>query len=184
MLPKLAFAGAVVALAVSASLALEPITAGPQKGEKLPGPFHPLNINGEAAGKKACLFCRFGDSPVVMVFARAATPEVAALVKKLEAAVAKNRDAELQSCVIFCSDESGLQAKLEELAKKNDIKEVILGIDNPAGPDDYNITKDADVIVLLYVERTVKGNHAFRKGEFNQKAIEKVLAGVPAIVKK
>jgi len=184
MLKKLALTGVIATLAVSSILSLEPLKAGPQKGEDLPGPFHPLNVNGDAAGQKSCLFCRFGGSPVAMVFARSATPEVTALVKKLDAAIAKNKDAEMQSAVIFCSDESGLQSKLEDLAKKNEIKSVVLAIDNPAGPDDYNIAKDADVVVLLYVERTVKVNHAFRKGEFNEKAVEKVLADVPAILKK
>src|SRR5262245_5829256 len=130
---KLVLSGFVAMLAVSASLALEPITAGPQKGDKVPGPFHPLNINGEAAGKKSCLFCRFGEDPVAMVFVRSATPEVTALVKKLD----ETKD--LNACAIFCSDEAGLQAKLEECVKKNEIKNVVLAIDNPAGPEGYKI---------------------------------------------
>src|SRR2546423_5000427 len=182
MMKKLVLTGFLAMLAVSFSLALEPLTAGPQKGDKVPGPFHPLNINGEAAGKKSCLFCRFGEDPVAMVFARSATPEVAALVKKLDGAIVKNK--ELNACAIFCSDETGLQAKLEEYIKKHDIKHVVLAIDNPAGPEDYKIAKDADVVVLLYVERKVVANHAFRKGEFNEKAVEKILADVPTIVKK
>ena len=176
--------GVIASLAIGVALAAEPIMAGPQKGEDMPGPFHPLNVTGESAGEKACLFCKFGGSPVAMVFARSATPEVAALVRKLDAAIAKNQDAEMAGCAIFCSDESGLKGKLEELAKKADIKNVILAIDNPAGPKDYNIAKDADVVVVMYVDRTVKANHAFRKGELNEKAIDKILADVPSILKK
>jgi hypothetical protein len=182
MLKKLVLTGVAAALAVSCVLALEPITAGPQKGDKVPGPFHPLNINGEAAGKKSCLFCRFGEDPVAMVFARSASPEVTALVKKLDAEIGKNK--EFNACAIFCSDESGLQGKLEECVKKNEIKNVVLAIDNPAGPEEYKIAKDADVVVLLYVGRKVVANHAFRKGDFNEKAVEKVLADVPTITKK
>jgi hypothetical protein len=45
---------AVVLLTCSA-LAADALESGPQPGQKLPGPFHPLNITGRAAGTKACL---------------------------------------------------------------------------------------------------------------------------------
>jgi hypothetical protein len=53
-----------VRMATMASLALvllagygfaAEVKSGPQAGEQLPGPFHPLNINGSAAGNKQCL---------------------------------------------------------------------------------------------------------------------------------
>ena len=44
-------AGAVFA---SSALAAE-LKSGPQPGDKLPGPFHPLNVTGPFAGKKQCL---------------------------------------------------------------------------------------------------------------------------------
>ena len=59
---------AVVFLA-GAALAAD-LKSGPQVGEDVPGPFHPLNVNGEDAGKKACLYCKAGDSPVVAIFAQ------------------------------------------------------------------------------------------------------------------
>jgi hypothetical protein len=42
------------ALLVSGANAAE-LKSGPQVGEKLPGPFHPLNINGPTPGQKQCL---------------------------------------------------------------------------------------------------------------------------------
>ena len=42
-------------LAFGCTLAADALKSGPQTGERLPGPFHPLNINGEAAGQKQCL---------------------------------------------------------------------------------------------------------------------------------
>jgi hypothetical protein len=29
--------------------------SGPQEGQTIPGPFHPINVTGEAAGRKNCL---------------------------------------------------------------------------------------------------------------------------------
>lgn len=180
---KIALASlALVAFAVVQ--AAEPLKSGPQKGDDLPGPFHPLNINGENAGQKTCLYCKYGGSPVAMVFARSATPEVTALTKKLDACCVKYKDAEMGCCVIFCSDDAALRTKLEEVAKKESFKEAVLAVDNPAGPKDYNIVKDAEVTVLLYIERTVKVNHTFRKGELNDKAIEKIIADVSKIIPK
>jgi hypothetical protein len=158
------------------------IQSGPQVGQDLPGPFHPLNINGDSAGKKNCLYCQFGSDPVAMIFAREASPAVVALAKKLEAATGKNAD--LNACVIFCNDDATLTKKLEETCTQANLKKVILAVDNPAGPDKYKVAKDADVTVLLYTDRTVKANFAFKKGELTEKAIETVVADLGKILPK
>jgi hypothetical protein len=156
--------------------------SGPQVGQKVPGPFHPLNVTGEDAGKKACLYCANGPSPVAVVFAREATPEVAKLLKQLDACTVKNSSARMGSYAVFCSDKDGLAEKLKEVADKEKISKLVLSIDNPAGPEKYNIVKDAEVTVLLYENFTVKANHAFKKGELNAKAIERIVADVPKII--
>jgi hypothetical protein len=84
--------------------------------------------------------------------------------------------------VVFCSDDEKLGDKLKDVAQKNSIKTCILAIDNPAGPKAYNVAKDADVTVVLYNNRKVVANYAFKKGDLNDKAIEKILADVPKIL--
>lgn len=175
---------AIAALVLGVAVAAEPVKSGPQVGEELPGPFHPLNVTGDSAGDKACLYCRFGGSPVAMVFARQATPEVAQLIKKLDACTEKNQSCEMGSFVVFCSNEDTLRTKLEGMAKKEGLKHIVLTIDNPAGPKDYNFAKDAEVTVILYKDRTVKANHTFKKGELNDKAIDKVVADISKITTK
>jgi hypothetical protein len=175
-----------VALAFLAGTALaeNTVVSGPQVDQAVPGPFHPLNINGSEAGKKNCLFCSNGENPVAMIFAREVTPELNALIKKIDAETVKNKDAKMGSFVVFLSNEDGLEKKLQELAKKDDLKECVLSIDDaPAGPKAYKIAKDADVTVVLYVNRTVKANYAFKKGELKDKDVEKVVADVSKIVK-
>src|SRR5687767_12063068 len=66
------------------------LKSGPQVGKEVPGPFHPLNVTGEHAGKKACLYCSNGINPVAVVFAREANPAVAKLLKQLDEATVKN----------------------------------------------------------------------------------------------
>ena len=43
--------------------------SGPQAGSKLPGTFEPVLLNTADAGEECCILCKFGNDPVVMVFA-------------------------------------------------------------------------------------------------------------------
>jgi hypothetical protein len=160
------------------------LKSGPQTGQDVPGPFHPLNVTGESAGKKACLYCSNGGNPVAVVFAREATPAVAKLLKQLDEATVKNAKAEMGSYAVFCNDKDGLDKQLEKLAKDQRLTKLILAIDNPAGPEKYKIAKDADVTVVLYTNFEVKANHTFRKGDLNDAAITKVVADVAKITAK
>jgi hypothetical protein len=175
--------GLAVALSAAVAFAEEKtaVKSGPQVGEELAGPFHPLNVNGSKAGEKACLYCSNGSAPVAMIFARETSPELKALVKKLDAACAKNSKCKMGSFVVFCSKEDGIEAAAKKLAKDTDLKKVVLCIDNPAGPKGYKVSKDADVTVVLYVDRTVKANYSFKKGEMKDKDIDAVIKDLPKI---
>ena len=181
VLASLALALTVAVVGVYAGGAVK---SGPAAGEKVPGPFHPLNVTGENAGEKACLYCSNGPSPVAVVFARDVSPQVAELLKKLDEATVKNSKASMGSYAVFCSDKDGLADALKKVAADQKLKSLVLAIDNPAGPKAYNIAKDADVTVLLYEEFTVRANHAFKKGELNAKAVERVVADVSKIIPK
>src|SRR4051812_9930078 len=96
-------------------IAADAVKSGPQVGEKVPGPFEPLNINGDNAGKKFCQFCINGQNPVAMVFARETSEPVTKLIKELDAATAKNGDAKMGSFFVFLSDDEAMQKKLESI---------------------------------------------------------------------
>lgn len=117
-----------------------------------------------------------------MIFAREISKPVTSLVKKIDAATAKNSSANMASFAVFLSDEEGLDKKLKEWADKEKIKKTALTIDNPAGPSGYHIAKDADVTVLLYVKKNVKVNYAFKKGDLKQKDIEKIVGDLSKIL--
>jgi len=119
-----------------------------------------------------------------VVFAREVSDSLTSLVKKIDEATQKNNDCRMGSFVVFCSDEEGLKEKLEGLADKEKLKKTILTIDNPAGPEGYNIAKDADVTVLLYVGQTVKVNRAYKKGDLTQGEVDKILSELPKILDK
>ncbi|MCI0379832.1 MAG: hypothetical protein L0215_19805 [Gemmataceae bacterium] len=158
------------------------LKSGPQVGERVPGPFHPLNCTGENAGEKFCLYCKNGQNPVAMILARQTSPELTKLIKKIDEATAKNKDHSMGSFVVFLSDSDKLEGELKELAKKEKLQQCVLSIDNPAGPEGYKVAKDADVTVVLYSKGTVRANHAFNKGELRGKAIDAIMADIPKIV--
>ncbi|HEX3149501.1 MAG TPA: hypothetical protein VHR66_15610 [Gemmataceae bacterium] len=176
------FVAAVVAAALTLPAYAENMKSGPQTGEKVPGPFHPVNVTGEHKGEKFCLFCVNGENPVAMVFARENSPELAKLVKKIDEATVKNKDKSMGSFVVFLSDKEGLDKELAAMADKAAIAKTVLAIDNPAGPKAYNVAKDADITVVLYTDRKVKANHAFKKGEMKDSDIEKIVSEVPMIL--
>ncbi len=181
------FAIAVVPFAIlSAGLVgvalAEPVTSGPQVGQKVPGPFKPLHVTGPDAGQRECLYCKNGANPVAMIFAREVSPELVALLKQIDAATAAHADCSMGSFVVFLSDLKELPDQLKKIAETDGIKTTILSVDEPAGPPSYKIAGDADVTVVLYTHRTVKVNRAFRKGELDDKAAAAVVTDLAKIL--
>ena len=169
----------VLCVLAGTASAEEKVKSGPQVGEKVPGPFEPLNINGDNAGKKFCQFCINGQHPVAMVFVRENSEPVKKLIKELDTATVKNGDAKMGSFFVFLSDDEGMEKSLKGIAEKCDLKKTVLTLDNKTGPENYNIAPEADVTVVLYTGRVVKANYTFKKGQMTDKDVAKVLADLP-----
>ena len=162
------------------------VKSGPQRGENVPGPFNPVNVtNAETpdfAGKRNDYTEQHGQNPVVLIFAREVSEPLTALARKLDAEVVKNRAARLRAVVVVLSDDEGTETKLKDLAQKEGVQNVSLALAEPAGPRHYKLSPSADVTVLLYKGLKVQANHAFKKAEFNERAVRAVLDDVPGIV--
>lgn len=178
---------ALVALLVGFGLIVqagESVKSGPQVGDNArPKPFFPLHMNGPTPDKKECLVCRNGNNPVAMIFAREPSAELTALIAKLDAETVKNKDKKMGSFAVFCNDAEGLDSKLKKIVKDQNLKEFVLAIDNPTGPEPYNISKDADVTVVLYTKSKVVANYTFKKGQMKSSDVEKIVSDVSKIVK-
>ena len=178
------FAAAVVAVLGSAVVAAE-LKSGPQTGDKVPGPFHPLNINGDEAGKHYCLYCDAGDSPTVAVFARTGDDaQTLKLLKALDAVTVKHAKAELHSFAVFSGTQAKLEPQLKDAAKKAELKKLVLAIETATDPipEKYGLNASADVTVILYVDRVVKANYSFAKGKLTDKDIAAIVKDVSKIV--
>jgi hypothetical protein len=117
-----------------------------------------------------------------MIFAREINDGLTSLVKKIDEATDKHSDCRMGSFVVFCSDDEGLEKKLKDLADKEKFKHIVLTIDNPSGPNKYEIAKDAEVTVVLYTQQKVKANYAFKKGELKEADINKIVSDVSKIL--
>ena len=60
--------------------------------------------------------------------------------------------------------------------ERHQLAERILAIEEPAGPEKYNINRDAEITVLLYKERVVKANHSFGKGKLTDKDVDRLVS--------
>lgn len=118
-----------------------------------------------------------------MIFAREVSDNLTSLVKKIDEATIKNKSRDMGSFVVFLSDSETLEKELKDLAAKNNLKQCVLTIDSPAGPKGYHVARDADITVVLYKERKVEANHAFKKGEMKAADIEKIIADIAKITK-
>jgi hypothetical protein len=171
-----------------AVVADEGLKSGPQVGHyALPGgPFNPLNVtNAElprCAGTKNDYTEQHGGNPVVLIFARKLSTPLTTLTRKLDREVRRNTKGRLRAVVIVLSDDEGMEKKLEDLAREEEIRNVSLAVMEPAGPKHYKLSPAADVTVVLYRARKVVANHAFGKGKFDEKAVGAILRDVPRIV--
>jgi hypothetical protein len=178
-------AALVLLLTISAlARAEDKLKSGLQPGEELSALFEPLNVTGPFAGEPHCLVCENGANPVAMIFARELTEPLAKLIAKIDAATGKHKQHDMGSFVVFLSDKEELKPQLEAAAQKHKLAHIILGTFDPAGPEGFQIAEKADVTVVLYESHKVRANHAFAKGQLNDKAIDAILADVPKILPK
>jgi hypothetical protein len=121
-----------------------------------------------------------------MIFAREISDPLTSLVKKVDE-INQDKGRKMGSFVVLLSDEEGMQKKLKEFAEKEKLKKTALTLDNPSGPaagawEKTKIDKNADVTVILYVDKTVKVNRAYKKGEFKAADIDEIVKDLPKIL--
>ena len=118
---------------------------------------------------------------MVCVFARQTSAPLASLVRQIDRKIAEN--GKLRSFVVIIGQTPDkTRAELQKLARDNGIKNVPLTMfGEPGGPPDYELSRDADVTVLMWNRHNVKVNHAF-KGELTDKDIGAVVADIPRLL--
>jgi len=118
---------------------------------------------------------------VVCVFARKTSEPLASLVKQIDKKIDEN--AKLKSFVVVLGGEPGRsREELNKLAHQNGIKNVPLTMfGDPGGPGQYDLSRNADITVLMWTQHKVQFNHAY-KGELTEKDIGAIVADIPKLL--
>jgi hypothetical protein len=180
---KLIGATAVCMLAAGIAFAGELKSGLPVGFENVP-PFNVRDITGPAKGETLCYRCRYGSRPVVTIFTREVNDSVTELISKIDKKVGENKDAKMAAFVVVITEDADkVEKQLAAIAKDKEIKNVPLTIiEGTTGPENYKLSKDAAVTVMMWNEQTVKVNEAFDKPTLDKKAIEKLVGETKKIL--
>ncbi len=159
----------------------EKLQSGPQPGSRIPGPFNAFVAQcpekPDLAGKKFDFVGElYKTGRVIMIFSRETEEPLGALVKAVDTAARMNKTHAL--LVLLADDEDKAAGVLRTLAERRAIKHASLAVDSITGPPAFKIAKDANLTAILYDKYSVSDNFAFRKGELNDKAIDKIVAAI------
>ncbi len=118
---------------------------------------------------------------MVCVFARKTSEPLTSLVKQIDKKIGDND--QLKSFVVVSGGEPEKNREaLAKLAKDNAIKHVPLTMyGEPGGPPDYELSREADVTVLMWKDGKVKLGRGF-KGELTDKDISAIVADIPKLL--
>ena len=117
---------------------------------------------------------------MVCVFARKTSEPLASLVKQMDSKIGEN--GKLKGFVVIMSKDKGVPGNLKELAASAGIKKVPLTLTaDPAGVPDYELSKDADVTVVMWSGHKVKATRGF-KGELSEDNIKDILSDIPKVL--
>lgn len=117
---------------------------------------------------------------MVCVFARKTSEPLASLVKQIDGKIGEN--GKLKGFVVILSDKDGTADDLRKLAKDAGIKHVPLTMHgDPAEVPDYEISKQADVTVVMWSGHKVKSSRGF-KGALTEANIKTILEDLPKML--
>lgn len=120
--------------------------------------------DGVRPGEQLCYRCRYGSSPMVMVFARRTGGRVIELVKRIDRAVFSNRKRRLKGLVTMMGDSSStVKAAAGEVAAAAKVEHVpvVVAKEVQTGPLNYKLPADAEVTVVVAKDSQVVKTHTF-----------------------
>jgi hypothetical protein len=174
------FTALILCLSLAAA---EPCKSGLAPNQR-PGPYSALVCVGPQRGQQHCYVCEAGDRPLVIVFARNLSEPLGKLARQLDQAIKEHSKADLRSWItILADDQTSMDPKVVQWAQKFAVSNVPCAVfEDTVGPPAYLIARDADVTVLLAVNKKVVANFAYRAGELDSAASQAIVKAIPKIV--
>jgi hypothetical protein len=161
-------------------LGADPCVSGVPVGQR-PGPYSFLVATGPQRGQQTCYVCEQDRKPTAVVFARSLSDPLGGLLAKLDAEGAARRESGFKAWMTQLADPADLDS-LAKWAQEQGLKGVVVGaFEDADGPPAYKLARDADVTVMLFVDRKVVANFAFRAGELTDARVAEVMKAVPKL---
>ena len=108
--------------------------------------------DGVEEGQSLCYRCRYGSSPIVIVFARKTSKEIDPLIDVLEKSLETHKEIKLSAFVVAVGeDRSKLNESATALIKRTGAKQipVVVTEGSTSGPLDYQLSSTNDVTVVV-----------------------------------
>lgn len=132
------------------------------------------NDDGVEPGEDLCYRCRYGSSPLVMVFTRADSAQVAEMAKRIDAAIGEFAEERLKGLITLMGDDLvQLKHKAEKIAARASITRVpvVVAKENITGPLNYRIPTDAEVTVVVAKDSQVVHTYVFDADRIDIRAV-------------
>jgi hypothetical protein len=151
-------------------------------GEYVPN-FYVRAVTGPLRNKSVCYVCRNGNRPVVMVLTRRLSSELPDLLRGLDKIADVNRAAGLKTFTVFLSNEPQWAAsQLQTFGFDEKIAMPLTIAPEAAGAAVFQNVAEVDVesavTIVLYRNRRVVSNFAFRTDEGLAEGVEDILQSV------
>jgi endonuclease YncB( thermonuclease family)/mannose-6-phosphate isomerase-like protein (cupin superfamily) len=177
----------------------EPLLPGYQVNDPVQLFFTEYRVTGpqvKTPGEGYRLVFTYSTRPVVMVYTWDLNAPVIQLIKKLDEVTKKQKDRRLGSYVVLFCENRAQEKQLNALAEKENIQHTLLALvvvnkwtvrDQKTGPGLQQFLarfgRAAETRVMLATpQRQVKASYAYRKGELNNRQIERIFADLPKIL--
>lgn len=174
----------LVVLCFAGTVAADPCESGLKPGQR-PGPYSFNVATGPQRGQQFCYVCETADKPAVVVFARKPTDALGKLLNRCDDFLLSQPKDSVRAWMTVLGEKTISLDDLAKWGKNAGLKAVPVGVfDDPVGPPTYKLHADAEVTVLLWKDRKVVANFAFRAGELNDEAIKRIAETFPKLIEK
>lgn len=132
--------------------------------------------DGVEPGEDLCYRCRYGSSPMIMVFVRDTGGNVVDLLKQIDAAVAAHEDCRLKGLLtLIGEDASKLKEEASKLALSAAVKHVpvVIAKETKTGPLNYKLPGESAVSIVVAKDSQVVNTHFFSVGTIDVAAVMK-----------
>ncbi len=185
VLSRVLFCSALTFAMTCTVLVADDSQVGLKTGEAI-GAFYVTKVagaedDGVQPGDDLCYRCRYGSSPMVMVFARNTGGKVPELVKQLDSAVAANEDYKLRGLMTLMGEDAAvLREDAKKIAEASGAKKVpfVVAKENKTGPVNYKLPEAVEVSIVVAKDSQVVATHCFDADKIDVATLLKDVKGM------